>query len=173
MGSLRTRFGAIYECLCKYWGLGTRLSLERRGHLQVRRLDRQNGIETDRHESGFGSLPPARLCSDQPRHASVRHRGRGVGCWHCETPGGLSVIVWSKRWLLASQPPWQSVRHHGHLQKRGLSSALSAASSACDHIRDWVLGTPEGTWVSMGVISDGSYGAPEVRTIWDVRTLFW
>jgi hypothetical protein len=44
---------------------------------------------------------------------------------------------------------------------RGLSSALSAASSACDHIRDWVLGTPEGTWVSMGVISDGSYGQPE------------
>jgi hypothetical protein len=44
---------------------------------------------------------------------------------------------------------------------RGLSSALSAASSACDHVRDWVLGTPEGTWVSMGVISDGSYGQPE------------
>lgn len=47
------------------------------------------------------------------------------------------------------------------IKMRGLSSALSAASSACDHIRDWVLGTPEGTWVSMGVISDGSYGQPE------------
>lgn len=48
------------------------------------------------------------------------------------------------------------------IKARGLSSALSAASSACDHIRDWVLGTPEGTWVSMGVWSDGrSYGAPE------------
>jgi hypothetical protein len=44
---------------------------------------------------------------------------------------------------------------------RGLSSALSAASSACDHVRDWVLGTAEGTWVSMGVICDGSYGQPE------------
>jgi malate/lactate dehydrogenase len=44
---------------------------------------------------------------------------------------------------------------------RGLSSALSAASSACDHVRDWALGTPEGSWVSMGVISDGSYGQPE------------
>jgi malate dehydrogenase len=47
------------------------------------------------------------------------------------------------------------------IQKRKLSSALSAASSACDHIRDWVLGTAEGVWVSMGVLSDGSYGAPE------------
>ncbi|KAI7996692.1 Polygalacturonase [Camellia lanceoleosa] len=44
------------------------------------------------------------------------------------------------------------------IQARKLSSALSAASFACDHIRDWVLGTPKGTWVSMGVYSDGSYG---------------
>ncbi len=49
-----------------------------------------------------------------------------------------------------------------HVQMRGMSSALSAASSACDHIRDWVHGTPSGTWVSMGVFSDGSYGAPKV-----------
>ncbi|CAI5500427.1 unnamed protein product [Closterium sp. Naga37s-1] len=44
---------------------------------------------------------------------------------------------------------------------RKFSSALSAASSACDHIRNWVKGTPEGSWVSMGVISDGSYGVPK------------
>ncbi|XP_028077698.1 malate dehydrogenase-like isoform X2 [Camellia sinensis] len=51
---------------------------------------------------------------------------------------------------------------HGEfiIKARKLSSALSAASSACDHIRDWVLGTPEGTWVSMGVYSDGSYNVP-------------
>jgi malate dehydrogenase len=41
---------------------------------------------------------------------------------------------------------------------RKLSSALSAASSTCDHIRNWVNGTAEGEWVSMGVLSDGSYG---------------
>ena len=89
------------------------------------------------------------------------------------------------------------------------SSALFAASAACDHMRDWVLGTPkvdslssqiafdhaelvcfyillplffflfiylkiiiifckfsfgfviQGTWVSMGVYSDGSYGIPK------------
>lgn len=29
------------------------------------------------------------------------------------------------------------------IKARKLSSALSAASSACDHIRDWVLGTPK------------------------------
>ncbi|KAI3863275.1 hypothetical protein MKW92_036449 [Papaver armeniacum] len=46
------------------------------------------------------------------------------------------------------------------IKARKFSSALSAASSACDHIRDWVVGTPEGTWVSMGVYSDGSYDVP-------------
>ncbi len=47
-------------------------------------------------------------------------------------------------------------------QMRGMSSALSAASSACDHMRDWIHGTPPGTFVSMGVFSDGSYNAPKV-----------
>ncbi|KAE8712414.1 malate dehydrogenase [Hibiscus syriacus] len=46
------------------------------------------------------------------------------------------------------------------IKARKLSSALSVASAACDHIRDWVPGTPEGTWVSMGVYSDGSYNVP-------------
>lgn len=52
-----------------------------------------------------------------------------------------------------------------HEQARNLSSAMSAASSACDHIRNWVLGTEGDSWVSMGVFSDGSYGAPKVRII--------
>ena len=47
------------------------------------------------------------------------------------------------------------------IKARGASSAASAASSAIDHIRDWVLGTAAGDWVSMGVPSDGSYGIPE------------
>ena len=39
---------------------------------------------------------------------------------------------------------------------------MSAASSACDHIYNWINGTPKDTWVSMGVYSDGSYNAPKV-----------
>jgi malate dehydrogenase len=39
------------------------------------------------------------------------------------------------------------------------SSAASAANAAVEHVRDWVLGTKEGEWVSMGIISDGNgYG---------------
>jgi malate dehydrogenase len=44
------------------------------------------------------------------------------------------------------------------IKARGASSAASAANAAVDHMRDWALGTPSDDWVSMGVISDGSYG---------------
>ena len=90
------------------------------------------------------------------------------------------------------------------IKARKALSALFATSAACDHMRDWVLGTPkvdylssqitfdhaelicfhilllllllliiiifckfsfgfviQGTWVSMGVYSDGSYGIPK------------
>jgi malate dehydrogenase len=46
------------------------------------------------------------------------------------------------------------------IEARGASSAGSAASAAIDHVHDWVAGTG-GEWVSMGVVSDGSYGIPE------------
>ena len=56
-----------------------------------------------------------------------------------------------------------STNSHVFLQARNLSSAMSAASSACDHIYNWINGTPKDTWVSMGVYSDGSYNAPKVQ----------
>jgi malate dehydrogenase len=47
------------------------------------------------------------------------------------------------------------------IDARGASSAASAANAAIDHVRDWVLGTPDGDWVSMAVPSDGSYEIDE------------
>ncbi|KAL9924872.1 malate dehydrogenase 1 isoform 1-T1 [Glossina fuscipes fuscipes] len=55
------------------------------------------------------------------------------------------------------------------VQKRGatviaarkMSSAMSAAKAACDHMHDWWFGTPAGKFVSMGVMSDGSYDTPK------------
>jgi len=47
------------------------------------------------------------------------------------------------------------------IKAREKSSAASAASACVDHVRDWVLGTKKGEYVSMGVYSDGtSYGVP-------------
>lgn len=44
------------------------------------------------------------------------------------------------------------------IKARGLSSALSAANAVCNHVNDWINGTPRGQWVSMGVVSGGQYG---------------
>lgn len=44
--------------------------------------------------------------------------------------------------------------------RRGKSSAASAANAIINHMQDWVFGTSEGNWVSMGVPSNGSYGIP-------------
>jgi malate dehydrogenase len=47
------------------------------------------------------------------------------------------------------------------IKARGASSAASAAAAAINHMHDWILGTPDGDWVSMAVPSDGSYGIKE------------
>lgn len=47
------------------------------------------------------------------------------------------------------------------IEARKLSSAMSAAKAAADHVKDWFAGTTPGTYVSMGVMSDGSYGIPK------------
>ncbi len=47
------------------------------------------------------------------------------------------------------------------IEARGSSSAASAANAAIDHMRDWILGSAEGDYVSMGIPSDGSYGVDE------------
>ncbi|KAL7083352.1 hypothetical protein ACP275_14G156000 [Erythranthe tilingii] len=69
-------------------------------------------------------------------------------------------LVGDDKWLKTEFIATVQQRGAAIIKARKLSSALSAASSACDHIRDWVLGTPKGNWVSMGVYSDGSYGIP-------------
>ncbi|MEI6792400.1 MAG: malate dehydrogenase [Actinomycetes bacterium] len=47
------------------------------------------------------------------------------------------------------------------IEARGSSSAASAANAAIDHMHDWVLGSADGDYVSMGIPSDGSYGVEE------------
>jgi malate dehydrogenase len=64
-------------------------------------------------------------------------------------------------WLEGTFIPTVQKRGAAIIEARGLSSAASAANAAIDHVRDWVLGTPPGTWVSMGVPADGSYGIAE------------
>ena len=64
-------------------------------------------------------------------------------------------------WLENDFIPTVQKRGAAVIEARGASSAASAANAAVGHVRDWVLGTPQGDWVSMGIPSDGSYGVEE------------
>jgi malate dehydrogenase len=70
-------------------------------------------------------------------------------------------LINDQAWVEGTFIPTVQKRGAAIIEARGLSSAASAANAAINHVRDWVLGTPSGDWVSMGVPSDGSYGIPE------------
>jgi malate dehydrogenase len=80
--------------------------------------------------------------------------------FHAEVKGVQAAkVVDDQAWIENDFLPNVGKRGAAIIEARGASSAASAANAAIDHVRDWVTGTSD--WVSMGVVSDGSYGVPE------------
>jgi malate dehydrogenase len=79
---------------------------------------------------------------------------------HALVDGKPAMSLIDQKWYAETYIPTVQQRGAAIIKARGASSAASAASAAIDHVRDWVQGTSEGDWVSMGVPSDGSYGIP-------------
>jgi len=69
--------------------------------------------------------------------------------------------VGNRDWVENDFIPTVQKRGAAIIEARGASSAASAANAAVDHVHDWILGTPQGDWVSMAIPSDGSYGIEE------------
>jgi malate dehydrogenase len=70
-------------------------------------------------------------------------------------------VVDDQEWLESDFIPTVAKRGAAIIEARGASSAASAANAAIDHVHDWVLGTPDGDWVSMSIPSRGWYGVEE------------
>lgn len=82
--------------------------------------------------------------------------------FHAEIGGkNAAEVIGDQAWIEDFFIPTVAKRGAAIIDARGSSSAASAASATCDAARDWLNGTPEGDWVSMAVVSDGSYGVPE------------
>ena len=82
--------------------------------------------------------------------------------FHAEVGGkNAAEVVNDQAWIENDFIPTVAKRGAAIIDARGASSAASAASATIDAARDWLLGTAEGDWVSMAVLSDGSYGVPE------------
>merc|ERR1712226_96794 len=83
------------------------------------------------------------------RHAMVNVNGAANS-----VPAAVQDDNWLKNEFISSVQK----RGAAVIAARKLSSAMSAAKAICDHLRSWWTGTPAGQFVSMGVVSDGSYG---------------
>jgi malate dehydrogenase len=82
--------------------------------------------------------------------------------FHCQVSGkSAHELVNDHEWVEETFIPTVAKRGAAVIEARGASSAASAANAAISHVRDWLQGTAEGDWVSMSVVSDGSYEVPE------------
>ena len=82
--------------------------------------------------------------------------------FHAEIAGkNAAETVNDQNWIENDFIPTVAKRGAAIIDARGASSAASAASATTDAARDWLLGSAAGDWVSMAVVSDGSYGVPE------------
>jgi len=91
------------------------------------------------------------------QYPSIRHAKVAVDGKSSPVRAAVNNDAWLQKEYL------ETVQDRGAaiIAARKSSSAASAAKAAVDHVREWVLGTPEGTVSSMAVISDGnSYGVP-------------
>ena len=69
-------------------------------------------------------------------------------------------VITDRAWLEGTFVPQVQTRGAAVIKARGLSSAMSAANGALDHVKSLVAGTPAGDWVSAATVSRGEYGVP-------------
>ncbi|MCB1854463.1 MAG: malate dehydrogenase [Halieaceae bacterium] len=81
--------------------------------------------------------------------------------FNARVKGQAAIELVDQDWYEDDFIPTVQQRGAAIIKARGASSAASAANAAIGHMRSWALGTEGDDWVSMGVLSDGSYGIPE------------
>ncbi|MFZ4610680.1 MAG: malate dehydrogenase [Gemmataceae bacterium] len=70
-------------------------------------------------------------------------------------------IITDRKWLEETFVSTIQTRGAAVIKARGMSSAMSAANGAIDHVKSMIRGTPANDWVSMAVVSQGEYGVPK------------
>src|SRR5262245_13624917 len=69
-------------------------------------------------------------------------------------------VITDRNWLENTFVPQCQNRGAAVIKARGMSSALSAANGALDHVKSLLNATPANDWVSMATVSKGEYGVP-------------
>jgi malate dehydrogenase len=121
------------------------------------RLDHNRAIAQLAHKAG-ATVPEIANMTIWGNHSATQY----PDIFHAKVKGeNAPEVVNDQAWLENDFIPTVQKRGAAIIEARGASSAASAANAAIDHVHDWVLGTPEGDWVSMAIPSDGSYGVEE------------
>ena len=69
--------------------------------------------------------------------------------------------ITDRKWLEETFVSTIQTRGAAVIKARGMSSVMSAANGALDHVKSMIRGTPANDWVSMAVVSQGEYGVPK------------
>jgi malate dehydrogenase len=125
------------------------------------RLDHNRAISQLAHKIGK-PVSSIRKVTVWGNHSATQY----PDVFHAEVvEGNAAKKIWpminDQHWLESTFIPTVQKRGAAIIDARGLSSAASAANAAIDHVRDWIHGSRDGDWVTMGIPSDGSYGIPE------------
>lgn len=130
--------------------------VDRRQFNAMTRLDHNRAMSQLANKAG-ASVNDIKKMTIWGNHSSTQY----PDLFHCEVNGRNAIeAVGDMDWVENDFIPTVAKRGAAIIEARGASSAASAANAAIDHMHDWVLGTPDGDWVSMSVPSDGSYDVP-------------
>ena len=121
------------------------------------RLDHNRAISQLAAKTG-ASVTDIRKMTIWGNHSATQY----PDIFHAEVGGkNAAEVVGDQAWIENEFIPTVAKRGAAIIEARGSSSAASAASATIDAAHDWLLGSADGDWVSMAVVSDGSYGVPE------------
>jgi malate dehydrogenase len=131
-------------------------SLDRRCFTAMTRLDHNRALSQLAEKTGT-HVNDLRRLTIWGNHSATQYPDLN----HALVKGQPARDLVDEKWIAEQFIPIVQQRGAAIIKARGSSSAASAASAAIDHIRTWVMGTPEGDWTSMAIPSDGSYEVPE------------
>jgi len=136
-------------------------SINPKNFTALTRLDHNRAISQISSKLGKIDVEPIKSVTIWGNHSATQYPDLNFAVWK-ENDVALPIIglLNDKNYVEGEFLTTVQQRGAKIIEARKLSSAASAASASCDHMRDWVLGTTD-SWVSMAVISNGEYGAPK------------
>jgi len=119
------------------------------------RLDQNRASAQLAQKAGVG-VEQVKKCIIWGNHSSTQFPDAS----HATINGkSAAEVIGDEDWIKNVFIPTVQKRGAAVIAARKLSSAMSAAKAASDHMKDWFQGASD--FVSMGVFSDGSYGTPK------------